>query len=179
MAWVFATMAVPQMVADTLLSITTSPWLLLTLVMLVMIVFASLLDGLPALIIFYPILATTVAKFGIDPLHFGLLSVAALGIGLILPPIGLLLVVVCQIGNVSLSAVSLRARGHADLAEAAALGRTRVELAAPTQFKGLMVNSSIRHGQGRMRNPRAMSRQYPEIASRVCSEAASWRQSAQ
>jgi len=106
MAWVFATMAVPQMVADTLLSITTSPWLLLTLVMLVMIVFASLLDGLPALIIFYPILATTVAKFGIDPLHFGLLSVAALGIGLILPPIGLLLVVVCQIGNVSLSAVS-------------------------------------------------------------------------
>jgi C4-dicarboxylate transporter DctM subunit len=58
------------------------------------------------LIIFYPILATTVAKFGIDPLHFGLLSVAALGIGLILPPIGLLLVVVCQIGNVSLSAVS-------------------------------------------------------------------------
>jgi C4-dicarboxylate transporter DctM subunit len=106
MAWVFATMAVPQAVADTLLSITTSPWLLLTLVMIVMIVFASLLDGLPALIIFYPILATTVAKFGIDPLHFGLLSVAALGIGLILPPIGLLLVVVCQIGNVSLSAVS-------------------------------------------------------------------------
>ena len=106
MAWVFATMAVPQLVADTLLSITTSPRLLLTLVMLVMIVFASLLDGLPALIIFYPILATTVAKFGIDPLHFGLLSVAALGIGLILPPIGLLLVVVCQIGNVSLSAVS-------------------------------------------------------------------------
>jgi C4-dicarboxylate transporter DctM subunit len=47
MAWVFATMAVPQMVADTLLSITTSPWLLLTLVMLVMIVFASLLDGCP------------------------------------------------------------------------------------------------------------------------------------
>jgi TRAP-type C4-dicarboxylate transport system permease large subunit len=52
------------------------------------------------------LMATTVAKFGIDPLHFGLLSVAALGIGLILPPIGLLLVVVCQIGNVSLSAVS-------------------------------------------------------------------------
>ncbi len=106
MSWVFATMAVPQLVADTLQQITTSPWLLLTLVMLVMIVFASLLDGLPALIIFYPILATTVAKFGVDPLHFGLLSVAALGIGLILPPIGLLLVVVCQIGNVSLSSVT-------------------------------------------------------------------------
>lgn len=99
-------MAIPQLVADTLQQITTSPWLLLTLVMLVMIVFASLLDGLPALIIFYPILATTLAKFGVDPLHFGLLSVAALGIGLILPPIGLLLVVVCQIGNVSLSSVA-------------------------------------------------------------------------
>ena len=41
-------------------------------VTLTLIVFASLLDGLPALIIFYPILSVTVAKYGIDPLHFGL-----------------------------------------------------------------------------------------------------------
>jgi C4-dicarboxylate transporter DctM subunit len=106
MSWVFATMGVPQALAQAVQQITTSPWLVLTLVMLVLIVFSSILDGLPALIIFYPILAATVAKYGVDPLHFGLLAVAALGIGLVLPPAGLLLVVVCQIGGVSLSSAA-------------------------------------------------------------------------
>lgn len=106
MSWVFATTGVPLAIAQYLQSITSSPFLLLALVMITLIVFASLLDGLPALIIFYPILSVTVAKYGVDPLHFGLLSVAALGIGLVLPPVGLLLVVVCQIGGVSLSATT-------------------------------------------------------------------------
>jgi C4-dicarboxylate transporter DctM subunit len=107
MSWAFATTGVPQAIATALQQLTSSPFLLLALVVLTLIVFASLLDGLPALIIFYPILALTVAKFGIDPLHFALLAVAALGIGLVVPPVGLLLVVVSQIGRVSLSAVTL------------------------------------------------------------------------
>jgi C4-dicarboxylate transporter DctM subunit len=89
MSWTFATSGVPQAIAELMQHITSSPFILL------------------ALIIFYPILAGTVAKYGIDPLHFGLLAVAALGIGLVLPPVGLLLVVVSQIGRVSLSAVTL------------------------------------------------------------------------
>ena len=96
----------PQLIAGTLQQVTSSPFILLALVTLTLIVFASLLDGLPALIIFYPILSVTVAKYGIDLLHFGLIAVAALGIGLVVP-VGLLLVVVAQIGRVSLSAVTL------------------------------------------------------------------------
>jgi C4-dicarboxylate transporter DctM subunit len=107
MSWVFATTGVPLAIAEALQRITSSPFILLALVTLTLIVFASLLDGLPALIIFYPILSVTVAKYGIDPLHFGLLAVAALGIGLVVPPVGLLLVVVCQIGRVSLGSVTL------------------------------------------------------------------------
>jgi len=107
MSWTFATTGVPQMIAGALQQVTSSPFILLALVTLTLIVFASLLDGLPALIIFYPILSVTVAKYGIDPLHFGLLAVAALGIGLVVPPVGLLLVVVAQIGRVSLGAVTL------------------------------------------------------------------------
>jgi len=107
MSWTFATTGVPQAIADGLQHVTSSPTILLALVILVLIIFASLLDGLPALIIFYPILSVTVAKYGIDPLHFGLVAVAALGIGLVVPPVGLLLVVVSQIGRVSLSSVTL------------------------------------------------------------------------
>jgi C4-dicarboxylate transporter DctM subunit len=107
MSWVFATTGVPQAIADALQQVTSSPFVLLALVAITLVIFASLLDGLPALIIFYPILSVTVAKYGVDPLHFGLLAVAALGIGLVVPPVGLLLVVVCQIGRVSLSRVTL------------------------------------------------------------------------
>lgn len=107
MSWAFATTGLPQAIAEYLQRITSSPFLLLALIIVTLIVFASLLDGLPALIIFYPILSVTVAKYGIDPLHFGLLAVAALGIGLVVPPVGLLLVVVCQIGRVSLSSVTM------------------------------------------------------------------------
>ncbi|MSQ20940.1 MAG: TRAP transporter large permease [Betaproteobacteria bacterium] len=106
MSWVFATLAVPQAIAGFFTQITSSPFLLLSMVMIALIIFSSILDGLPALIIFFPIFSATVAKVGVDPLHFGLLSVAAVGIGLVLPPVGLLLVVVCQIGGVTLSAAS-------------------------------------------------------------------------
>lgn len=107
MSWVFATTGVPGAIAEYLQQVTSSPFLLLALVAITLVVFASVLDGLPALIIFYPILSVTVSKYGVDPLHFGLIAVAALGIGLVVPPVGLLLVVVCQIGRVSLSAVTL------------------------------------------------------------------------
>jgi len=105
MSWIFAMHAIPQELATFLKGFTDSWWILITLVILILILFSSILDGLPALIIFYPILSVTVHSYGIDPLHFGLLCVASVGIGLILPPVGLLLVVVCQIGNVSLSSV--------------------------------------------------------------------------
>lgn len=105
MSWILATRGVPDVIAATLARLTGSRYVLLTLIALTFIVFAGVLDGLPALLIFYPILAATVARYGVDSLHFGLLTVAALGIGLILPPVGLLLVIVCQIGRVGLAAV--------------------------------------------------------------------------
>ncbi len=105
MSWILATRGVPDVIAATLAGLTGSRYVLLTLIALTFIVFAGVLDGLPALLIFYPILATTVSRYGVDSLHFGLLTVAALGIGLILPPVGLLLVIVCQIGRVGLTAV--------------------------------------------------------------------------
>jgi TRAP-type C4-dicarboxylate transport system permease large subunit len=105
MSWVLATHGVPDGIAAALSGLTDSRWLLLALIVLTFVFFAGILDGLPALIIFFPILAATAARYGVDPLHFGLVSVAALGIGLILPPVGLLLIIVCQIGGVGLTAV--------------------------------------------------------------------------
>jgi TRAP-type C4-dicarboxylate transport system permease large subunit len=69
------------------------------------IVTTGLMDGLPALLIFYPILYPIALKFGIHPIHFTLLAVAASGIGLILPPIGLVFIIMCSISKTPASSL--------------------------------------------------------------------------
>ena len=81
-------------------------WLFLLLASIVILVGSALLDGLPAIIILYPILLPIAAKLGPDPLHFTLVMVAAEGIGIILPPVGFCLIVICGISKVSLAAVT-------------------------------------------------------------------------
>ena len=66
----------------------------------VLIVMGSVLEGAAALIIFGPLLLPVAVKLGIDPLHFGVVLVIAMGIGLFAPPLGLGLYGACLIGNV-------------------------------------------------------------------------------
>jgi len=103
--YILAIQQVPTMVKTLLLSISTNPYVFLLVSNLTFILTAALLDGLPALLIFFPILFPVAKELGIHPLHFTLLAVASNGIGLILPPVGLLLIVVCGIAKTSLSSV--------------------------------------------------------------------------
>jgi tripartite ATP-independent transporter DctM subunit len=103
--YILATQQIPQMIKSLLLSITTNPYVFLVIANFIFIVATALLDGLPALLILFPILFPISNQFGIHPLQFTLLAVAANGIGLIMPPIGLLLIVVCGIARTSLSSV--------------------------------------------------------------------------
>lgn len=104
-AWILASQNVPQMVGQLLLSITHNPYVFLVIANLVFIIAGGIIDGLPASLIFFPILYPSAKEFGIHPIHFSLLAVASSGIGLILPPIGLLLIVVCSVAKTSLSLV--------------------------------------------------------------------------
>ena len=75
-------------------------WLFMLLSIVVLIVMGSVLEGAAALIIFGPLLLPVAVKLGIDPLHFGVVLVIAMGIGLFAPPLGLGLYGACLIGNV-------------------------------------------------------------------------------
>lgn len=103
--YILATQQVPKMVSQLILSFTQNPYVFLVITNLLFIITAALLDGLPALLIFFPIFYPIAKQLGIHPLQFSLLAVASNGIGLILPPVGLLLIVVCGIAKTSLSAV--------------------------------------------------------------------------
>ncbi|MES2551653.1 MAG: TRAP transporter large permease [Pseudomonadota bacterium] len=81
----------PELLASTLLSITENPLLLLLLVNLLLFVVGMFLDAGPAIIILGPILGPIFASMGVDPVHFAIVMVVNLTVGLLTPPMGLVL----------------------------------------------------------------------------------------
>lgn len=102
LAFILTLQQVPHAVGDTLLSLSGShgTWLFMLLSIAVLIVMSSVLEGAAALIIFGPLLMPVAVRLGVDPLHFGVVLVIAMGIGLFAPPLGLGLYGACLIGNV-------------------------------------------------------------------------------
>ena len=76
------------------------------LVNILLLVLGTFMDLAPMLLICTPIFLPVIKTFGIDPVHFGIIMILNLGIGLLTPPVGPTLVVGCAIGKVSMEAVS-------------------------------------------------------------------------
>ncbi|KJC52921.1 ABC transporter permease [Bradyrhizobium sp. LTSP885] len=102
LAFILTLQQVPHAVGEFMLSVSGSHgvWLFLLLSIAVLIVMGSVLEGAAALIIFGPLLLPVAVKLGIDPLHFGVVLVISMGLGLFAPPLGLGLYGACLIGNV-------------------------------------------------------------------------------
>ena len=92
--------------ADFFLSIADDKYTLLLLINVLLLVLGTFMDLAPMLLICTPIFLPIVMKFGVDPVHFGIIMILNLGIGLLTPPVGPTLVVGCAIGKVSMEAVS-------------------------------------------------------------------------
>jgi tripartite ATP-independent transporter DctM subunit len=88
--------------AEWVSGLTTSPLLFLLGANLVFIVLGSVVDTVPVLLVFVPLLMPTVKALGIDPVHFGVITVFNLLIGLITPPYGLTMYLLCRISGISL-----------------------------------------------------------------------------
>jgi tripartite ATP-independent transporter DctM subunit len=102
LAFILTLQQVPHAVGDMMLSLSSAhgTWLFMLLSIVVLIVMGSVLEGAAALIIFGPLLLPVAIKLGIDPLHFGVVLVISMGLGLFAPPLGLGLYGACLIGNV-------------------------------------------------------------------------------
>lgn len=75
-------------------------WMFMLISIVLLIVMGSVLEGAPALIIFGPLLVPVAHSLGIEPLHYGIVMIVAMGIGLFAPPLGVGLYGSCAIGNV-------------------------------------------------------------------------------
>jgi len=102
LAFVLTLQQVPHALAEAMVALSQNagPWLFLLLSILILIVMGSILEGAAALIIFGPLLIPVAGQIGINGLHFGVVLVIAMGIGLFAPPLGLGLYGACLIGDV-------------------------------------------------------------------------------
>jgi tripartite ATP-independent transporter DctM subunit len=104
--YMMAIMQIPAKATAFFLTITENKYVLLFLINLLLLLLGTFMDLAPMLLICTPILLPVVVKFGVDPIHFGMIMILNLGIGLITPPVGPTLFVGCAIGKVSMEEIS-------------------------------------------------------------------------
>lgn len=104
-AWILAREQVPLLFARWIQQIGGGTLVFMLLTMAIFVVIGALLEGLPALLIFGPILFPIALQLGVDPIHYGIVIVASLGLAFFLPPVGVGLFIACGIGNVDINLV--------------------------------------------------------------------------
>jgi tripartite ATP-independent transporter DctM subunit len=103
-AWVLTTTRLTEAIAVWVLSISDNPIVFLLLVNLFLLFVGCFMETIAAITILVPVLLPIVAKLGIDPVHFGLVMILNLMIGLLTPPVGMVLFVLQKVARVSFEA---------------------------------------------------------------------------
>jgi tripartite ATP-independent transporter DctM subunit len=103
--YMMAIMALPAKITAFFLSVSTNKYVILLLINLMLLFLGTLMDMAPLILICTPILLPVVTRFGVDPVHFGMIMMVNLGIGLVTPPVGSTLFVGCAVGKVTIEQV--------------------------------------------------------------------------
>jgi tripartite ATP-independent transporter DctM subunit len=104
--WVLIQQQVPNAILKALLGVSSEPWMILLIVNVALLVLGMFLETIAVMIIAYPILAPVMAAIGVDPVHFGVILVLNMMIGLVTPPVGLCLYVVAGIAKVPIAEIA-------------------------------------------------------------------------
>lgn len=102
-AWILTIEGIPQQMADWLVGMNLSPWMFLIIVNIFLLLFGIFIEPLPGVMVLAPILAPVAVKLGIDPIHFAMVVIYNLTLGMITPPVGGLLFVTCNVSRVPMS----------------------------------------------------------------------------
>jgi tripartite ATP-independent transporter DctM subunit len=105
-AYMMTLIQLPAMATAFFLSISDNKYVFLMLINILLLVLGTFMDLAPMLLICTPILLPVILKFGIDPVHFGVVMLLNLGIGLVTPPVGPTMVIGCAIGRVTMEAIT-------------------------------------------------------------------------
>ena len=104
--YILITEQIPQSISSGILGFTTNKYAVLLLINLLLIVVGTFMETIAALLILFPILLKVAVGVDVDPIHFAIIAVLNLIIGLTTPPVGVCLFVASSIGKISIGAVS-------------------------------------------------------------------------
>lgn len=105
MSWILAYEEIPQRVSEALLTLTHNKLLILLIINFILLAVGTFMDMTPAVLIFTPIFLPVALSLGIDPIHFGIIMVLNLCIGLCTPPVGTVLFVGLSVAQASMTRV--------------------------------------------------------------------------
>jgi tripartite ATP-independent transporter DctM subunit len=103
MSWILAYENIPTIVAGALVELSDNPIMILLLINIVLLMVGIFMDMTPAVLIFTPIFLPVAIELGMSPLHFGIMMVLNLSIGLCTPPVGSILFLSCAVANTKIS----------------------------------------------------------------------------
>jgi tripartite ATP-independent transporter DctM subunit len=106
--YIMALAQMPAKITAFFLSISSDKHVILFLINVLLLVLGCLVDMAPSILIATPILLPVMQNFGVDPVHFGMIMLLNLGIGLCHPPVGAILFVGCAVGKVTIEQVMRR-----------------------------------------------------------------------
>ncbi len=102
MSWILSYENIPQSISTGLLALSENPIIILLIINLILLVVGAFMDMTPAVLIFTPIFLPVAVELGVSPLHFGIMMILNLSIGLVSPPVGSVLFVACAVAKVKL-----------------------------------------------------------------------------
>jgi tripartite ATP-independent transporter DctM subunit len=105
MSWAMANADMPNFISDFVLATSTNPVVVILLMNLILLIIGTFMDMTPAVLIFTPIFLPIATQLGIDPIHFGIILVFNLCIGICTPPVGTALFVGCSVSEMKLGQV--------------------------------------------------------------------------
>ncbi|NDG50406.1 MAG: TRAP transporter large permease subunit, partial [Rhodospirillales bacterium] len=100
--WLMALLQVPAATVALMRGITNDPLLTLLIINIILLLLGTFMDMAPLIMIGTPIFLPVVKALGMDPVHFGVVMILNLGIGLVTPPVGPVLFVACAVGGISM-----------------------------------------------------------------------------
>jgi tripartite ATP-independent transporter DctM subunit len=104
--YIVALMQLPARAAEFFLTLSNNKYVILMLINILLLILGCLMDMAPLILICTPILLPIMVKLGVDPVHFGIIMIVNLGIGLLTPPVGSVLFVGCAVGKVTIEEVT-------------------------------------------------------------------------
>lgn len=105
LSWVMSYANIPQSVSSGLLSLSSNPIVILLVINLILLFVGVFMDMTPAVLIFTPIFLPIVVDLGMDPIHFGIIMVVNLSVGLCTPPVGSVLFIGCSVAKIGIEKV--------------------------------------------------------------------------